>query len=83
MTLSGSEAYSAGLMFYNSTKNASKSKIQKAETIYDDLAARFPRGKKANEETATVLKYKPPFNQLTPTPRQYRGVFFVAMELKP
>ena len=42
MTLSGSEAYSAALMFYNSTKNATKSKIPKAETIYNDLAARFP-----------------------------------------
>jgi hypothetical protein len=40
--LSGSEAYSAGLMFYNSAKNASKSKIPKAETIYNDLAACFP-----------------------------------------
>jgi hypothetical protein len=51
MILSGSEAYSAGLMFYNSTKNAAKSKIQKAESIYNDLSARFPWGKKANGET--------------------------------
>lgn len=42
LLLSGSEAYSASLMFYNSVKQATKSKIQKAETIYTDLVARFP-----------------------------------------
>jgi hypothetical protein len=47
--LAGSEAYTAGLMFYNSTKNAAKSKIQKAETIYNDLSNRFP-GKPRKEE---------------------------------
>jgi hypothetical protein len=52
MTLSGSEAYSGGLMFYNSTKNAMKSKIPKAETIYNDLSARFP-GKARKENPAT------------------------------
>ncbi len=47
MILSGSEAYSASLTFYNSIKRAAKAKIQKAETIYNDLMARFPgRGKK-------------------------------------
>lgn len=47
MILSGSEAYSSSLMFYNSIKHAARSKIQKAETIYNDLSARFPgRGKK-------------------------------------
>ncbi|MHB8139634.1 MAG: hypothetical protein ACYDGO_14780 [Smithellaceae bacterium] len=52
MTLSGSEAYSASLMFYNSTKNAMKSKIHKAETIYNDLSNRFPgRPKKEDPNT--------------------------------
>jgi hypothetical protein len=48
MTLSGSEAYSAALLFYTSVKSAAKAKIQKAETIYNDLSARFPgRGRKS------------------------------------
>ncbi|HEX3048894.1 MAG TPA: hypothetical protein VHY08_29375 [Bacillota bacterium] len=42
MILSGSEAYSASLMFYSSTKAAMKLRVQKAETIYSDLSARFP-----------------------------------------
>jgi hypothetical protein len=42
MILSGSEAFSSSLMFYNSIKSAMKSKIPKAETIYSDLSARFP-----------------------------------------
>jgi hypothetical protein len=42
MLLSGSETYSASLMFYNSIKNATKSKVQKAETIYNDLSAHLP-----------------------------------------
>ena len=42
MTLAGSEAYSAALMFYSAVKNAMRSKVQKAETIYNDLQARFP-----------------------------------------
>jgi len=41
MMLSGSEAYQAALLFYNSTKSAMKSNIQKAETIYNDLSARL------------------------------------------
>ena len=53
MTLSGSEAFGGSLMFYNSAKSAKKSKVQKAETIYNDLQARFPgRPRKAEEETA-------------------------------
>jgi hypothetical protein len=39
--LSGSEAYIAALLFYNSVKVASKSKITNAETIYNDLSVRF------------------------------------------
>lgn len=42
LLLSGSEAYTASLKFYNSVKHATKSKVQKAETIYTDLAVRFP-----------------------------------------
>jgi len=40
------------LMFYNSTKNAMKSKIPKTETIYNDLSARFPgKSKKVGPDT--------------------------------
>jgi hypothetical protein len=42
MTLAGSEAYTAALAFYNATKNAMKSKVPKAETVYNDLSNRFP-----------------------------------------
>ena len=53
ITLSGSEAVGGSLMFYQSAKNAKKSKIQKAETIYNDLQARFPgRPRKSENETA-------------------------------
>ena len=51
MLLSGSEAYSASLMFYNSVKNAAKSKVQKAGTIYNDLSVRFS-GRSKKDETA-------------------------------
>ncbi len=47
MAISGSESLSACLMFYSSVKNATRSSNQKAETIYNDLANRFPgRGRK-------------------------------------
>jgi methyl coenzyme M reductase subunit C-like uncharacterized protein (methanogenesis marker protein 7) len=49
MTLAGSDAYAAALMFYGSVKSAKKSNVAKAAPIYDDLANRFPakRGDKA------------------------------------
>jgi hypothetical protein len=50
MLLTGSEAYTAALIFYNATKNAVKSKVPKAETIYDDLSARFSKGKRETTE---------------------------------
>lgn len=50
MTLSGSEAYTGGLIFYQATRNAAKNKIQNAQAIYDDLSVRFPgRPKKTDE----------------------------------
>jgi hypothetical protein len=52
MILSGSEAYLDSLKFYNSAKNATKSKTQKAETIYNDLASRFPGRSKKNVPVA-------------------------------
>lgn len=45
--VAGSDSLSACLMFYSSVKNATRSSNQKAETIYNDLANRFPgRGRK-------------------------------------
>jgi hypothetical protein len=54
MMLSGSEAYQAALIYYNAVKSASKSKIQNAESIYNDLSSRFPPKniKKQNATTA-------------------------------
>ncbi len=52
MLLAGSDAYAAALMFYGSVKNAKKSNVAKAGSIYDDLSSRFPasRGNKAVNE---------------------------------
>lgn len=41
MTLAGSDAYAAALIFYNTVKTAKKSNIAKAGTIYDELSVRF------------------------------------------
>jgi hypothetical protein len=54
MIVSGSGAYSASLKFYHSVKHATKSKVQKAETIYSDLAARFPGRPRKNVTAKTV-----------------------------
>ena len=44
--LSGSEAYTASLIFYNAVKGAAKAGEPGMKTIYDDLQSRFPgRGK--------------------------------------
>ena len=45
--LSGSDALSAALMFYNSVHYAHKSNVPKAGTIYKDLSERFPGRKSA------------------------------------
>ncbi|GAB4338781.1 MAG: hypothetical protein OHK0038_17620 [Flammeovirgaceae bacterium] len=39
--LSGSEAYSAALTFYNSVKQAAKMNVPNAKSIYEDLKKRF------------------------------------------
>jgi len=41
MAISGSEAYVAALSFYNYIKGAAKAGVPGAQTIYDDLSARF------------------------------------------
>jgi hypothetical protein len=43
---SGSEAYHAALIFYNSVKVAAKQDIAGAKAVYDELKARFPGGKR-------------------------------------
>jgi len=42
MLLSGSEAYMAALAYYNYLKGAAKAGVPGAQTILDDLSARFP-----------------------------------------
>jgi hypothetical protein len=42
MLVSGSEAYTAALTYYNYIKGAAKAGVPGAQTIYDDLSARFP-----------------------------------------
>ncbi|MGE5604128.1 MAG: hypothetical protein ACM3YE_00365 [Bacteroidota bacterium] len=51
MALSGSESFSTSLMFYSAIKNAMRQNIQKAETIHNDLSARFP-GRSRREQQA-------------------------------
>jgi hypothetical protein len=40
--LTGSEAYQAALLFYNSIKTAKKVNAGASASVYDDLSARFP-----------------------------------------
>jgi hypothetical protein len=42
LMLSGSEAYQGALVFYSNVKSAAKVHVPKAQTVYDDLSARFP-----------------------------------------
>ena len=51
MLLSGSDAYAGALVFYQAVKNASKSNVQGANTIYNDLSARFPGRSKSKAAT--------------------------------
>jgi len=44
LTLTGSEAYQAALVFYRSVRAAAQSGMPNAKTVYDDLSARFPAG---------------------------------------
>jgi hypothetical protein len=50
MTLSGSEAYTGILIFYNYVKGAAAAGVPGAQTIYDDLSTRFPGRKKLKEQ---------------------------------
>lgn len=50
ITLSGSEAYQAALIFYQNIKMAAKNNISGAAPIYDDLSARFPGYPKNKEK---------------------------------
>lgn len=50
--LSGSEAYQAGLTYYNSAQQASKMNIPNAKGIADDLGKRFVKESKKTEKTS-------------------------------
>lgn len=50
--LSGSEAYTAALGYYNSVKHAAKSNIPAAKEIYEDLRKRFPGRPRKDEPSS-------------------------------
>ena len=49
MTLAGSDAFAAALIFYNSVHSAQRSNVVKASTIFDDLSSRFPGRQKVRQ----------------------------------
>ncbi len=51
--LSGSEAYTAALLYYNNIKQAQKGNVPNAKTIYDDLSKRYPGRSAASPAPAT------------------------------
>ena len=53
--LCGSEAYSAGLIYYGSVKQAAKVNVPKAKAIADDLSTRF-ESQKVKKKKAEPIK---------------------------
>jgi hypothetical protein len=49
--VSGSEAYQASLIFYNSAKMAARQDIPGAKAVYDELRKRFPGAKQSSANT--------------------------------
>lgn len=47
--IAGMEALSASLAYYNGVKQGAKNNVEGAQTIYEDLKARFPGGSKLNK----------------------------------
>jgi DNA-binding protein Fis len=56
ITLSGSEALSSALAYYNSVKHAVKQNVPEAKTIYEDLKKRFEKSSSANSNTPEAPK---------------------------
>ncbi|WP_317930144.1 hypothetical protein [Halioxenophilus sp. WMMB6] len=55
--LAGSEAYQAALIYYRGVKTAADSNQPSAKTIRDDLSARFPNTRRANNnETGATIE---------------------------
>ena len=52
----GSEAYINALNYYNSVKQAAKSNVPGAKSIYDDLSKRFEKTKKAKVTSTTTVE---------------------------
>jgi len=50
----GSEAYVAALSYYNSVKQAAKTNVPNAKTIYEDLKERFPQKSSKKDESAAA-----------------------------
>ena len=53
--LCGSEAYSAGLIYYGSVKQAAKANVPKAKAVADDLSTRF-EAQKVKKTKAQPIK---------------------------
>ena len=56
LMLSGSEAYTAALLYYNNVKQALKGNVPNAKTVYDDLSQRYPG--RSNGTTAATAAPK-------------------------
>jgi hypothetical protein len=54
LMLSGSEAYQGALVFYANVKTAARVRVPKAQSVYDDLASRFPGATAKKATTAKV-----------------------------
>lgn len=54
--LTGSEAYTQALYYYNNVKMFAKTGDTEAKVIYEELSQRFPKGKKQTSETTNTIK---------------------------
>ena len=54
MLLSGSEAYSSALIFYNAAKSAAKTNITGAKSVVEDLSSRFPGRSKGSAASVSA-----------------------------
>ena len=58
MLLSGSEAYSGALIYYNASKSAAKTNIPGAKNVFEDLSNRFPGRSKASTASNSTAAQK-------------------------
>jgi hypothetical protein len=55
LTLSGSEAYQAALLFYSNVKVAARANVPNAKTIEADLSSRFPGGTRTSSSAPSPI----------------------------